>query len=73
MVSKLSPFCRCPPVMNVQPLPSGSPAAPAVLLHQFIGDFVARERVADDQGQAVFRREFALVARGKAPVVPLLV
>ena len=64
MVSKLSPFCRCPPgMMSHQGAAVRVRHRPAVLLHQFVGDFIARESVADDQGQTVFLREVALIAQ----------
>ncbi len=38
---------------------------PRGLLQLFVGDLIARESMADNQAQAVFRREFALVVQRK--------
>jgi hypothetical protein len=37
----------------------------SVLLYQFVGDLIAREFVADNQSETVFRREFPLIAQRK--------
>ena len=60
MVSKLSPFCLCPPLTVVKPLSFASVPVPhsAATVRW---DLIARERMANNQAQAVFRREFALV------------
>ena len=49
MVSMLSAVLRCP----------------ASLLHQFVGDVVARGFVPDAEGQAIVRREIALIVNRK--------